>query len=435
MSTAALILIAVQQASSALLGGLPPAVGEAVQVRVAASREESPTIALRARKALTCEYESNRAIDDAVVLIREGRIVAIGTSDEVEIPEGAIVHDYGDRWLSPGLIDLHSHVGGSRGDINDMVYQLNSELRVTPAVQPDGSALQRPLAAGVTTILFIPGSGTNMGGTGVLMKLGHQGYEEALVRDPGSLKIAQGDNPKRWGYGMNRILMNWGLRYRLRRGRAYARAWDAYDSGQGPKPKRELSLDVFRDLYGGRTQVSTHTQYYQLVLMTLTMLARDFELPTYIDHGSFDSWKTAPLAEELGVAAILGPREINVPRPPRFDTDGRIEGTAWGFQENGNVAIGFNTDAPVVPQEELAIQAAMGVRYGLNNDRGQGLRGVTIVPARVSGLGGRVGSLEVGKDADILVVTGDPIDPRTSVDATWIDGELFYDAQDGGRIW
>lgn len=274
-----------------------------------------------------------------------------------------------------------------------------------------------------------------MGGTGVLMKLGHDRYEDALVRDPGSLKIAQGDNPTRWGYGMSRILMNYGLRYRLRRGRAYAKAWQEYDRGEREKPERELELDVFRELYADRTQISTHTQYYQLVLMTLTMLARDFALPTYIDHGSFDSYLTAPIAEKLGVAAILGPREIMVPRPPRFDTDGRIIGTAWGFQEHGDVQIGFNTDAPVVPQEELQLQAAMGVRYGLRNDRGQGLRGVTIIPARVAGIAHRVGSLEVGKDADILVTTGDPVDPRNGVHATWIDGVLHYDAKRDGRGW
>ncbi|MGB0331538.1 MAG: amidohydrolase family protein, partial [Planctomycetota bacterium] len=288
---------------------------------------------------------------------------------------------------------------------------------------------------GVTTILFIPGSGTNMGGTGVLMKLGIDGYEEALLRDPGSLKIAQGDNPTRWGYGMGRILMNYGLRFRLRRGRAYAKAWDLYLAGEGDKPERELELDVFRSLYAGDTQVSTHTQYYQLVLMTITMLARDFGLPTYIDHGSFDSYLTTPLAMEFGVGAILGPREIMVPRPPRFDTDGRIEGTAWGFQEQGMVDIGFNTDAPVVPQEELTTQAAMGVRYGLRNDRAQGLRGVTIIPARTAGIADRVGSLEAGKHADVLVCDGDPIDPRTSFDAVWVNGELVYDAQSGGRAW
>lgn len=397
--------------------------------------EGEGVIALKAEKALTCEFESNRAIDDVVVLVKRGKIVDIGTAGDVAIPEGAEVIDYGERWLTPGLVDLHSHVGGSRGDINDMVYQLNSELRVSPAVIPDNSSLYRGLAAGVTTILFIPGSGTNMGGTGVLMKLGHDRYEDALVRDPGSLKIAQGDNPTRWGYGMSRILMNYGLRYRLRRGRAYAKAWQEYDRGEREKPERELELDVFRELYADRTQISTHTQYYQLVLMTLTMLARDFALPTYIDHGSFDSYLTAPIAEKLGVAAILGPREIMVPRPPRFDTDGRIIGTAWGFQEHGDVQIGFNTDAPVVPQEELQLQAAMGVRYGLRNDRGQGLRGVTIIPARVAGIAHRVGSLEVGKDADILVTTGDPVDPRNGVHATWIDGVLHYDAKRDGRGW
>ena len=334
-----------------------------------AMASEEPWVAILAGKALTCEYESNRAIDDPVVLVRAGKIAAIGSAEDVEIPDGATVVDYGDRWLVPGFVDLHSHVGGSRQDINDMVYQLNSELRVTPAVQPNNPALEKPLAAGVTTILFIPGSGTNMGGTGVLMKLGIDGFEEALVRDPGSLKLAQGDNPTRWGYGMGRIMMAYQIRFRLRRGRAYAQAWKDYEEGSGPQPSRDLGLDIFRDLYDGSTQISTHTQYYHLVLTSIILLKRDFGLPSFIDHGSFDSYLTAPLAMEYEVPAILGPREIMVPRPPRFDTDGRIEGTAWGFQEHGMKEVGFNTDSPVVPQEELPLQAAMGVRYGFDNDQ------------------------------------------------------------------
>lgn len=428
------MLTALLLTAALLPGGVPD--GPVADATGSGTAVEPQVTVLRAAKALTCSWTTNEVIRDAALVIVDGRIAAIGPASEVEVPAGAEVIDYGDRWLIPGMIDLHSHVGGSRGDINDTVYQLNSELRVAPAVIPNNASLHRPLAAGVTTILFIPGSGSNMGGTGVLMKLGFDRYEDALVRDPGSLKIAQGDNPKRWGYGMQRTMMNWNLRHRLRRGRAYARAWQAYDAGEGPKPQRELELDVFRELYSDRTQISTHTQYYQLVLMTLTMLARDFALPTYVDHGSFDSYKTAPLAEKLGVAAILGPREIMAPRPPRFPTGGRIIGTAWGYQENGKVDIGFNTDAPVVPQEELPLQAAMGVRYGMRNDLGQGLRGLTIIPARVSGLAHRVGSLEVGKDADIVVTTGDPIDPRTAFDATWIEGRCVYDArQQERRAW
>ncbi|MEZ6016711.1 MAG: amidohydrolase family protein [Planctomycetota bacterium] len=399
----------------------------------------APRFALRAAKALTCADAGAGVVLSPIVFVEGGKILAIGAAGDVQPPAhwGADwpLIDLGDAWLTPGLIDLHSHVGGARNDINDMVLQTNSGLRVAPTVIPANSALSCPIAAGVTTILYIPGSGTNIGGQGVLMKLGHERYEEALVRDPGSLKIAQGDNPTRWAFGMRRGLMAWNLATVLQRGRAYANAWRDFEAGASPRPERALDLDIFRALYSGVTQVSTHTQYYHLVLTTITMLARDFGLPAYIDHGSFDSYRTAPLAQEFGVGVILGPREIYIPAPPRFDTDGRIEGTAWGWEQAGVTELGFNTDAPVVPQEDLPTQAAMGVCFGMSNDRGQGLRGVTIVPARTAGIAHRVGSLEVGKDADILVANGDPIDPRTTIFSVFVDGALRYDARRDGRRW
>jgi imidazolonepropionase-like amidohydrolase len=391
--------------------------------------------ALRAAKALTCADHGAGVVMDPVVLVEDGRIRALGPHGTVEIPADWPVIDLGERWLTPGLVDLHSHIGGSTGDINDMVLQTNAGLRVAPAVQPGNRGFHVPLAAGITTILFIPGSGTNIGGQGVLMKLAAETYEEAILREPGSLKIAQGDNPTRWGYGMRRALMGWNLRTVLQRGRAYAEAFQAAQAGNGPAPERDLDLDIFRTLYAHEAQVSTHTQYYHLVLTTITMLARDFGLPTYIDHGSYDSYLAAPLALELGVGAILGPREIYVPAPPRFDTDGRIEGPAWGFERQGMTEVGFNTDAPVVPQEDLPTQAAMGVRFGMSNDRAQALRGVTIVPARTAAIDHRVGSLEAGKDADLLVTDGDPVDPRTTIYSVYVDGALVYDAARDGRRW
>src|SRR5690606_29660597 len=120
-------------------------------------------------------------------------------------------------------------------------------------------------------------------------------------------------------------------------------------------------------------------------------------------------------------------------RPPSFDTDGQVQGTAWGFQKGGHTRIGFNTDAPVVPQEELPLQAAMGVRYGMENHRLDAVRGVTIIPALVAGLHERLGSLEVGKDADILVVTGDPADPRSSIEQVLVEGRVVYDAEERRR--
>jgi imidazolonepropionase-like amidohydrolase len=390
-------------------------------------------LALLAAKALVAELDGRQVVDQALVLVVEGKIEAVAARSELEIPAGYVVRDLGLHWIMPGLVDLHTHVSGS--GINDTVYQINSGLRVAPTTVPGNPRLERALAAGVTTVLYIPGSGSNMGGQGILMKTGFDEYERALVRDPGSLKIAQGDNPTRWGYGMGRLLMNHHLRKVIEQGLAYAHAWDAFAAGTGDKPERDLRLDIFRDLAAHRTQVSTHTQYFQLVMMSILMLARDYDLDVYIDHGSFDSYLNTDIALEHNVAAILGPREVMWPSPPRFRTDGQVQGSAWGFQQQGHPMIGFNTDAPVVPLEELPLQGAMGARYGMDNSAMQVVRGLTIVPATVAGIGHRLGSLEPGKDADLVVLSGDPADPRTSVEQVYLEGERVYDTALNRRRW
>ncbi len=392
-----------------------------------------PGLALFAAKALVAELDGRQVVDNALILVKDGQIEAIAARSEIEVPTGYTLRDLGSQWVMPGLVDLHTHVSGS--GINDTVFQINSGLRVAPTTVPANRNLKRALAAGVTTVLYIPGSGSNMGGQGILMKTGFPEYERALVRDPGSLKIAQGDNPTRWGYGMGRLLMNFHLRTVIEQGLAYAQAWDEFEAGEGDKPERELRLDIFRELAAHRTQVSTHTQYFQLVMMSILMLARDYDLDVYIDHGSFDSYLNSDIAVENNVAAILGPREVMWPNPPRYRTDGQVHGSAWGFQQAGHPMIGFNTDAPVVPLEELPLQAAMGARYGMDNSAMQAVRGLTIVPATVAGISDRLGSLEAGKDADLVILSGDPADPRTSIEQVYLEGETVYDTARDRRRW
>ncbi len=384
------------------------------------------TFALTAPKLLTATFEGSGFVDDGVLLVEDGRIVAVGPAAAVELPAGCRVIDVSPHWIAPGFIDLHSHIGGSF-DINGAVYQINPGLRVSTAVIPRTANLRRAVAAGVTTVLFIPGSATNMGGQGVLIKTAPETYERMLLRAPGSMKVAQGDNPTRWAYGMGRGLMNFHLRNIFRRGQAYAERWQAPDAQA--HPRIDISLEPFRALFAHEAQISTHTQYYQLVLTSITMMKHEFGLDVFIDHGTFDGYRTAPLAQELGVPAIIGPRQISSDgsRYPN-DLDGSIVGCAGEYQARGHELVGFNTDAPVVPQEELALQSAMGTRYGFDNSGLGALRGVTIVPAMVAGIDDRVGSLEVGKDADLLVLTGDPSDPRTAVEQVYVEGELVYDA-------
>ena len=257
------------------------------------------------------------------------------------------------------------------------------------------------------------------------------------IRNPGSLKLAQAGNPESYLSGVGRSFMNWNTRNTIERGIAYAKRWEAFSNGEGPKPKVDPMWEVFRDLYSKQTQLSAHTQIYQVVLRTVQMIKEDLGLDVYIDHGSFDGWRAAPFAARAGVPAILGPRQISASinieyRPGMFivnDNDGAILGMAAKYQEGGCTLIGFNTDAPVIGQEALPLQASMGVRYGFKNDNVEHVRGLTIVPAFAAGIHDRLGSLEPGKDADFIVTSGDPTDPRTHVHLTYQDGERVYDAE------
>ncbi|HKX46464.1 MAG TPA: amidohydrolase family protein, partial [Planctomycetota bacterium] len=393
-----------------------------------------PGLAVRAAKVLTCAESGPQLVERGLVLVRDGKIEAVGGAD-VEVPAGYEQVDVGASWLMPGMVDLHSHIGGTF-DINDTVLQANPGLRVHVAVVPSNPQLELALAAGVTTVLFIPGSGTTVGGEGVLLKTGFERYEDMLVRNPGSLKIAQADNPKAWGYRMQRGMLNWTIREVLRRGAAYAERWRAFEAGAGERPHVDPQFEVFRHLVAGEAQVSAHTQVLQVVLASIDIVKVELGLPLFIDHGTFDSYLIADVAERAGVPAILGPRIVNSQNLGRgIDVDGRFDGVAARFQQSGHTAIGFNTDAPVVPAEELPLQAAMGVRYGFDDRQLDTVRGLTIVPARTAGIAGRVGSLEPGKDADLVVVTGHPADPRSWVERVWIEGRLEYAVPRDGRRW
>ncbi len=394
---------------------------------------EAQGTALIAAKALVCEYEGTQVVDNAVLLMKDGKIQAVGRQGELQIPEGFEVIDLGAAWLAPGMVGLHCHVGTPNpffpNDINDTVYLTNPGLRASASTVASNRLLERSFRGGVTSVLFIPGSGSNMGGQGVLIKTGPGGYEQNEIRNPGSLKLAQAGNPERWTIGPGRTFMNWNTRNTFRRGIAYAKRWEAWREDKGAKPEHDPQLEVFQALYEKRAQVSTHTQIYQVVLMTITMVRQELGLDVFIDHGSFDGYRAAPLAQELGVPAILGPRAIIRSYDGFLETDGKIMGMAAEYQRGGHTNIGFNTDSPIIPQEELFLQAAIGVRYGMDDSNLEQIRGLTIIPATTAGIGDRVGSLEVGKDADILVVTGDPADPRTQVQMVFVDGKRIHDGE------
>lgn len=394
-----------------------------------ATPDSHEPFALLAAKGIVCG-EDHGVVDRVVVLVRDGRILEVGKAGEVVVPEDYDVIDCGDAWLMPGFIDLHCHVGGDFG-INSSIYQSNPGLRVWTSVIPGNPSLMRGLAAGVTTVLFIPGSATNFGGQGVLLKSFGETFEDMLVRNPGSLKLAQADNPKRWGWGMGRLSMNWNIRQTIKRGVGYAKAWEAYERGERPQPDVNLQHEIFRSLRKGEAQVSAHTQEHQVVQMSIQQVVIEAGLPLFIDHGTMSAFYGAHLAEEHGVAAIIGPRSISYTNKGRgFNHDGKIVGVAGAYQAAGHTRVGFNTDSPVVPQEELPLQSSMGVRYGFDDSEFGTILGITLIPAQTANIDFRVGSIEPGKDADFVVITGHPSDPRNHVLQVWGEGEVVYDASE-----
>ena len=395
-------------------------------------------LAVVSKKFIVAEWNGRAVLNNGVLLIKDGKIQQIGPQSEIAIPAEYQVLDVGDHWVMPGLVEMHNHVAGRFG-LNDMVHLANPGLRASADVEPGNSMTKMGLAGGVTTVLYIPGSGTNVGGQGVLLRTGFDTYERCEIRNPGSLKLAQAGNPERWLMRPGRTLMNYNTRNTFRRGIAYAKNWEAYEKDGGIKPRVNPQWEIFRHLRKREIHISTHTQMYQVVLKTITMVHDELDLPFFIDHGTFDTWRLAAEAEKREIFGVLGPRNVDPPTRSMIGWAGsapeRMQGVAAGYQSQGFTRIGFNTDSPVIPQEELQLQAAIGVRYGLDDAEMVALRGLTIVPAMAGGVADTCGSLEVGKDADILITTGNITDPRHSVELVLQLGEVVYNPKEEGRRW
>jgi len=391
---------------------------------------EPGAIVFRVGKIVTVD-EEHRVINNGVVVVEGGKITAVGRARDVAAPEGAAVVERPELWLVPGMIDCHNHVAGGLGDLNDMVYLTNPGLRTLETIAPNTYEVERAQAGGVTGALLIPGSGTNISGFGTITKMGGDSVAEMVIRSPGSIKVAQAGNPEGYWYGVGRTFMNYNTRQTLHKALAYHRAWEDFEQGRSAeKPAFDPAFHEFRGLFTRQYVASVHTQIYQVVMTTIDMLGEKLGVRVLIDHGEWEGWKTTPLSLALGsenIRAMLGPREYDVDFTQR-----KITGIAASYWNMGFRRIGSNTDAPVVPVEELFYQATMSCWYGWKPY--EALAGVTRYAAEGLLAEDRIGSIAPGKDADFCLWTGDPIDPRSSVEMTVISGEIVYDASKGRRF-
>ena len=373
---------------------------------------------------------SGEPIDDGVLIVQGGRITEVGGAD-ARTPRGAVEHDVSGKVLMPGLVDTHSHIGSVSG--GDRSSPLHPDVRNLDSIDIASDSIWRARAGGITTVNMMSGSGHLMSGQTVYVKLrdGARTIEDWLFCDDpltgicGGLKMANGTNSigqppfpgtRAKSAALVRNLYHEAVEYREKMAAAEAEGDD--EGGDGPA-KRDLRMEALVEVLDGRRIVQHHTHRHNDIA-TVLRLKEEFGFRVVAQHGT-EAWK---VAEELAAADV--PVSITW-----IDTPGGKEETmGWNMEmgailEQAGVDVSFNTDDSVTDSRLLARGAAIAVRYGMSREKA--IEGLTLAPARALGLEDRVGSLEVGKDADFVILSGDPLSVYTKVEQTWVEGTMIYD--------
>ncbi len=362
-------------------------------------------------------------IDDA------GKIAAVGAG--LTAPEDAQVIDAGGRLVTPGCVEAHCHIGldnegiGWEGrDYNESVDPITPQLRAIDSINPQDEAFSLALQGGVTSACTGPGSANVVGGTFVALKLAGKRVDKMIIRDPIAMKCAFGENPKGC-YGSNqkkspvtRMAVAALLRELLFKTRRYLE-----DKQAGKAPAFDMKLEAMIPVLEGKIPLKAHAHRADDIL-TAIRVAREFGVKITLDHCTDGSLIADELAEE-GLPAFVGP---TLGGKSKVELRNKSFRTPADLHAAG-VPISIITDAPVIPLQYLPLCAGLAVQSGL--DREEAWRAITINPAVQTGIGDRVGSLEPGKDGDVVIWTADPL---TTVGGeayrTIVDGKVVYAAQD-----
>ncbi len=361
------------------------------------------------------------------LLMRDGRIVAMGKG--LKAPAGVTTIDAKGRIVTPGLVDMHSHIGVyaspsamANADGNEISDALLPMVRAIDAFDPEDPAIARAVTGGVTTSLILPGSANIMGGEALYVKMrGRTVAEMAIADAPRSMKMAMGENPKRL-HGRkgrqpkSRLGHGWLMRKRLSEARALIdkqARWDGGRTGDKPRPA-DLGLEPLTALLRG--QVLLHVHCYQVHdIETLLRIANEFGFKVRALHHALEAWKVPSLLKKDDVAVATF-ADLWGFKMEAYDASVR----APAILHKAGVKVALKSDHPVLDARELAWEAARAHHYGLPAQAA--LAAITRVPAEVIGLGHRVGTLAVGKDADIVLWGANPLHLGARPVRVWIDG-------------
>lgn len=362
-----------------------------------------------------------------VLIGDDGKIVAV--AETIDAPEGAQVIDAGGRLVTPGCVEAHCHIGlhneacGWEGrDYNEVIDAVTPQMRAIDSIYPMDEAFDTAVRGGVTTACTGPGSANVVGGTFAAIKTHGKRVDNMIVKSPLAMKCAFGENPKRcYGHDRNKAPMTRmgtaaALRELLFRASIYREEKDA-----GKEPKFDMKLEAMLPVMRGEIPLKCHAHRSDDIL-TAVRIVKEFGLKMTIDHCTDGEVIADELAQE-GFPAFVGPSLGN---KSKLELLNKSFTTAAKLHEAG-VPISIITDAPVIPLQYLPMCAGLAVNGGLPME--EAWRAITINPAVQTGIGDRVGSLEPGKDGDVVIWTADPL---TTVGGeayvTVIDGKIVYRA-------
>jgi imidazolonepropionase-like amidohydrolase len=366
-------------------------------------------------------------VANGVLVVQGGRIVAVGAAGRVVIPAGAEIHDVTGKVLMPGLVDSHSHVGAGTG--GDGSGPIQPEARVLDSIDVRHASIQKAQAGGITTVNVMPGSGHLISGQTLYLKLRDgRTVDDLLLRLPdgsiaGGLKMANGTNSiKAAPFPGTRAKSAALVREQYIRAREYAGKIKRAGDDAEKMPPRDLALEKLAEMLEGRRVVQHHTHRADDIL-TVLRLAREFGYKVVLHHVS-EGWKVADEIAAAGAACSV----IMVDSPGGKLETRDAEWSTPAVLEKAGVLVGFHTDDGVTDSRLFLRSAALGVRAGMT--RRGALEAVTLANARIVGLESRVGSLEPGKDADFILLSGDPFSVYTRVEQTWVEGRKVFDLSD-----
>jgi len=374
---------------------------------------------------------SGAPLDSGTVLVTGGKITAVGS--DLHIPDDATVIDAAGRWVLPGFIEAHGHVGvheegeGWAGsDSNELTEPVTAQVRALDAINPADLGFRDAVSGGVLAVNVNPGSGNPIGGQTAALKCWGRTVDEMLLKAPAGMKSALGENPKRvYGERKESPSTRLGTAAVIRGALVDAANYLAKLDAEQRKPEgerkhidRDLKLEALGRVLRREIPWRQHCHRADDIATALR-LAEEFGYRLVIDHGT----------EAHLLADILAAKDIPVIIGPLFTSRSKVELRNRSLDNPGKLAsagvtIAITTDHPVVPINFLAHQAALSVKHGL--DRDTALRALTINPARIVGIDDRLGSIEPGKDADLVIWSGDPLDVLSRVTLALMNGTEIY---------